>query len=119
MHEYTNTQKTLALHPELAVTVIIRSFPHSTAWHSYAPGTSGSAMSLSRAVRPLLRGALVVVATVGVAMVVAMVMAVAAAAATATREVALPRRGGAMTACDVDEVRAYAPDNSGADATAE
>jgi len=41
------------------------------------PSTSGNAMALSRGLRPLLHGALVVVATV------AMAMAITAAAATA------------------------------------
>jgi len=70
-------------------------------------------MSLSCGLRPSLHGALVVVVTV------AMAMAIAAAAASATREVALPRRGGAMTVCDSNEVGVYAADNAGADATAE
>ena len=64
--------------------------------------------------RPSLHGTLVVVATVAVAMAMEM-----AAAASATREAALPRRGGAMTVCDDDEVRVYAADNAGTDATAE
>jgi len=72
-------------------------------------------MSLSCGLRPSLHGALVVVATVAMATA----MAIAAAAVSATREVALPRRGGAMTVCDSDEVGVYAADNAGADATAE
>ena len=40
------------------------------------------------------------------------------AAATATREVALPRRGDAMTPCDGDEARVYVADKAGAGATA-
>jgi len=75
----------------VAVAVLIRSLPHGTAWHSYASGTSGSVMSLSRGLRPSLRGASVVVATVVAAVAVA--MAIMAAVATATREVALPGQG--------------------------
>jgi len=46
-------------------------------------------------------------------------MAIAAAAVSATREVALQRRGGAMTVCGGDEARVYAADNASTDATAE
>lgn len=74
-------------------------------------------MSLLRGLRLSLRGASEVVATVAVAIAVS--MEIMAAAATATREVTLPRRGGAIMGCDVDEVRGYAPDNAAADATAE
>ena len=100
----------------MAVAILVRSLPHGTARHSYASGTSSSAISLSHGLGPSLRGASVV-ATVAVAMVMA--MAIMAAAAAATREVALPGRGGAMTVCDSDEVGVYAADNAGADATAE
>ena len=60
-------------------------------------------MALSRGLRPSLRGALMVVATEGMAM------------AIATREVALPRRGDKMALCD-GKARAYAADNAGAGA---
>jgi len=63
--------------------------------------------------------ALVVVATVAVAMAMAMAMAIAATVASATREVTLLRRDGAMTVCDDGEVRVYAANNAGIDATAE
>ena len=72
-------------------------------------------MSPSRGLRPSLHGALVVVATVAMAMA----MGIAAAAVSATREVALQKRGGAMTVCDGDEARVYAADNASTDTTAE
>ena len=40
-------------------------------------------------------------------------------AASATQEAAFPKRGGVMTMCDGDDVRVYAADNAGANATAE
>ena len=83
---------------------------------SRPPGTSGSAMALSRGLRPSLRGTLMVVATEAMAM--AMAMAITVAAATATREVALPRWGDEMALCD-GKARAYAADNAGAGATAD
>jgi len=72
MNKYSNTLKRLAL---------VRSLPHSTAWHLYASRNSGSKMSLSRWLRPLLHDAFVVVVMV-VAM--AMAMTIIAAAATVT-----------------------------------
>jgi hypothetical protein len=65
--------------------------PHTTIRDSYAPGTLG----LSRNLRPSLHGALVVVATVA--------MAITAAVEKATREVTLPRWGDAMVVCDGDK----------------
>ena len=60
-------------------------------------------MALSCGLRPSLRGALIVVATEGVAM------------AMATQEVALPRWGDKMALCD-GKARAYAANNAGAGA---
>ena len=97
----------------MAEVVLVRTLPHGPAWHSYASGTSGSAISLFHGLRPSLHGALVVVATETVA------MAMVGAAATAMREVALPRRDDAMPLCDAEKARVYASDNAGAGATAE
>jgi len=74
----------------------------------------GKVVVVHRGLRPSLRCALVVVATVAAAM-----MAMATTAAAATREVALQRRGNAMAMCDGDKARMCAADNACAGTTAE
>ena len=81
-----------------------------------AGNSRGQVVAVRRVLRPSLRGALVLVATVATTM---MAMEITAAAAAATREVALPRRGNAMAMCDGDGTSAYAADNVGIGATAE
>ena len=81
-----------------------------------AGNSRGQVVAVCRVLRPSLRGALVLVATVATMM---MAMEITAAAAAATREVALPRRGNAMAMCDGDGTSAYAADNVGVGATAE
>ena len=70
-----------------------------------------------RVLRPSLRGALVLVATVATTMMA--IEITAAAAAAAMREVALPRWDNAMAMCDGNGTSAYAANNVGIGATAE
>jgi len=107
------TLSTVTLHPEAAVAVIAQSLLQCTTWNSCPPRTSGSAMALSRGLHPLLRGALVVVATEAMAMAMAIMVAVA----TVTQEVALLRQGDTMTPCDGDEARVYGANKAGTGAT--
>jgi len=79
----------------------------------------GQVVAVRRGLRPSLRGALVLVATVATTTMAMMAMEIKAAAAAATREVALPRQGNAMAMCDGNGTRAYAADNVGVGATAE
>jgi len=76
----------------------------------------GQVVVVRRGLRPSLRGALVLVATVATTMMVMMAIEIKAAA---MQEVALPRRGNAMAMCDGDGTRAYMADNVGVGATAE
>jgi len=73
-------------------------------------------VAVRHVLRLLLRGALVLVATVATTM---MVMEIAAAAAAATQEVALPRQGNVMAMCNGNGTSVYAANNVGIGATAE
>ena len=109
---------TVAVVVAMAITVAA-----ATVTREVALPVQGDAMTVCEAARcrrPVgcvhhCMAALVVVATV----VMAMAMAIAAPAVSAMREVTLQRRGGAMTVCGGDEARVYAADNASTDATAE
>ena len=82
--------------------------------HSRADKSRGQFAVVHRGLRPSLRGALVLVATVAATM-----MAMATTAAVVTREVALLRRGDAMAVCDGDKARMDAADDASAGTIAE